>query len=155
MGKRKRDGWDPCCYVLESQSIRGRTYVGKTTWLPRRIVQHNHRKSGARFTKTGRPWRVAFSVHGFRSESEALSFEWFMKRRRTSSIPGVAKGMTTGLPGRIATLFKCLEEAKGKWGDTALTIRCRVRRPRPPPPSSLVIAGHTFVFSRASCAAQQ
>ncbi len=69
-------------YVLISAD-RGRTYVGVTTDLERRLAQHNGgRPGGARSTRAGRPWQVG-AVHGpYATRGEALRVERRVKRLR-------------------------------------------------------------------------
>lgn len=71
-----------CCYLLLSQNTRtGRTYCGVTNNLTRRLSQHNGRRSGgARYTR-GAQWTPVCTVEGFTNRSQALSFEWWVKRR--------------------------------------------------------------------------
>lgn len=70
------------CYCLVSHDSR-RTYVGATKHMARRIRQHNGIiKGGAKYTRRGRPWTIAFQVSGFRSWREVLQFEWRFKHIR-------------------------------------------------------------------------
>lgn len=85
------------CYCLASATGR-RSYVGATVDPDRRLRQHNGEiKGGAKATHRGRPWRRAFLVSGFRSEKDALSFEWHWKarsrirRRRTLTMDVLAR----------------------------------------------------------------
>lgn len=66
-----------CVYVLES--ARGRTYVGATLNLARRLRQHVG-GTGARRTAGDATWRVACTVRGFRTWSETLKFEYALRR---------------------------------------------------------------------------
>jgi predicted GIY-YIG superfamily endonuclease len=67
-------------YVLVSSS---RTYVGVTTDVRRRVVQHNgDLPGGARSTRAGRPWRVARTWGPFATRGEALRVEHLVKRLR-------------------------------------------------------------------------
>ncbi|MCA9688477.1 MAG: GIY-YIG nuclease family protein [Myxococcales bacterium] len=69
-------------YVLVS-SATGRTYVGITRDLPRRLSQHNGEiAGGAKATRAGRPWRVGAQRDGFASRAEAQAFEAEVKRHR-------------------------------------------------------------------------
>lgn len=67
-------------YVLGSQS-RGsrRTYVGWTTDLDQRVARHND-GSGAKSTR-GRVWFLLYAER-FKTRSEAMSREWYLKRDR-------------------------------------------------------------------------
>lgn len=67
-------------YVLGSFGKNaGRTYVGWTTDLERRVAKHNA-GAGARSTR-GRSWHLLYAErHG--SRHEAMSREWHLKRDR-------------------------------------------------------------------------
>ena len=66
-------------YVLVSRA--GRTYVGVTTDVERRLGQHNGLKpGGARATRAGRPWRVGRILGPLPSRGRALSLEYQVKR---------------------------------------------------------------------------
>jgi predicted GIY-YIG superfamily endonuclease len=74
-------------YVLVSRA--GRTYVGVTTDVDRRLGQHNGlSRGGARATRAGRPWRVGRILGPLPSRGRALSLEYAVKqvkgRRRLS-----------------------------------------------------------------------
>ncbi len=71
----------PCfVYVLGSESRFGyRTYVGWTTNLERRIVQHNS-GTGARSTR-GRKWFLLYAER-YANRGEAMSREWHLRRDR-------------------------------------------------------------------------
>ena len=65
------------CYCLVSET--GRTYVGFTVNLDRRLRQHNAEiQGGAKATK-GQTWKRILSVVGFPSQQAALQFEWKWK----------------------------------------------------------------------------
>ena len=55
------------------------TYVGWTTDVDRRLIQHNA-GTGARTTR-GRPW-VLLHTEKFRTRRQAMSREWYLKRDR-------------------------------------------------------------------------
>ncbi|KAI5073743.1 hypothetical protein GOP47_0011756 [Adiantum capillus-veneris] len=81
--KRLKD-W--CVYCLLSADC-GRTYVGVTSDVHRRIRQHNGELTGgAKAARAGRPWKVVCTVHGFTTFSQACRFEWSWKdvSKRTS-----------------------------------------------------------------------
>ena len=63
-------------YVLGSP---GRTYVGWTIDLERRLAQHND-GTGARSTR-GRRWCLLYA-EAYATRPEAMSREWFLKRDR-------------------------------------------------------------------------
>ncbi len=65
-------------YILYSESTE-RTYVGITTDLARRLLEHNTSARGARYTKTGRPWRIGYFEVGF-DQSGALKRELRLKK---------------------------------------------------------------------------
>lgn len=75
------------CYCLASDT--GRTYVGFTTNLDRRLRQHNAELQGGAKATKGLHWRRVISVAGFPSQQAALQFEWKWKRLSRS-----AKGAT-------------------------------------------------------------
>lgn len=67
-------------YVLGSE--RGgcwRTYVGWTTDLEQRLAKHNA-GTGAKSTR-GRVWVLLYAER-FKTRSEAMSREWYLKRDR-------------------------------------------------------------------------
>jgi structure-specific endonuclease subunit SLX1 len=66
------------CYCLQDED--GRTYIGYTVDVDRRLRQHNGEiKGGARATKRGSNWVRIFHVVGFPDQHEALRFEWAWK----------------------------------------------------------------------------
>ena len=67
-------------YMLKSKSIKPITYVGYTSDLKKRIVLHNSGK-GAKFTR-GRKWVLIYKEK-FKSKSEAISREYYIKRNRS------------------------------------------------------------------------
>ena len=73
------------CYILISTTApRGRTYVGITNDLTRRLRQHNGELvGGARATRTGRPWECLLTVEGFGTQQQSLQFEWMWKHMAT------------------------------------------------------------------------
>jgi structure-specific endonuclease subunit SLX1 len=79
-----------CCYLLVSDSeergAHNRTYVGFTTNPWRRLRQHNGelKGAGAHRTRAFRPWRMILFVEGFRSDVQALQFEWQWQHPRKS-----------------------------------------------------------------------
>ena len=67
-------------YMIKSiDRIKSKTYVGFTTDLERRILQHNTNK-GAKSTK-GYKWIVIYKKR-FINKKEALSYEYSLKNNR-------------------------------------------------------------------------
>ena len=68
------------CYLLLSAT--GRTYIGATVDLDRRLRQHNGEiKGGARATaREHGAWKRVCHVSGFPDNHAALQFEWRWKR---------------------------------------------------------------------------
>ena len=54
----------------------GRTYVGYTTSMPKRLRPHNGELGGGANQTAGYQWTPKFQVRGFVDESSALKFEW-------------------------------------------------------------------------------
>ncbi|MCX4244927.1 GIY-YIG nuclease family protein [Paraliomyxa miuraensis] len=68
-------------YVLVSAS-GGRTYVGITCDLDRRLAQHNgDRPGGAKATRPGRPWSVGATFGPYATRGRAQRIEHRIKRR--------------------------------------------------------------------------
>ena len=65
------------CYCLASD--HGKTYVGFTTNLDRRLQQHNAELTGGAKATKGHHWKRILSVTGFPSQQAALQFEWKWK----------------------------------------------------------------------------
>ena len=64
------------------KTLRGfkkKTYVGYTVDLENRLNKHNSSK-GAKATR-GYKWKIIFSKK-FKSKSDALSYEYFLKKNR-------------------------------------------------------------------------
>jgi len=83
-----------------------RTYVGVTNDLTRRLRQHNGDiTGGARYTSmraaSSPRWAVAFTVCGFATRGDALSFEWHLKRRSKLGVPRSAQHQVVG-KGRVS-----------------------------------------------------
>lgn len=97
------------CYLLLSQRA---TYIGYTTNLARRLRQHNSELvGGARATrKHSGTWRMHAAVTGFRTASEALSFEYYWKHA-----PSFTSGKyrsTRGRDGRHRRMCELLQLPK-------------------------------------------
>ena len=65
------------CYCLASDT--GRTYVGFTVNLDRRLRQHNCELTGGAKATKGQVWTRILSVTGFPTQRAALQFEWKWK----------------------------------------------------------------------------
>ena len=91
----------------------------------RRIRQHNGEiVGGAKATSGHRPWEIVYAVTGFRTQREALQFEWALKH-----LSGGKRGRAHGhgLKGRFRNMHRVL--AKPQWtelsppaSEVALTI---------------------------------
>ncbi len=67
-------------YMLKSKGLKSVSYVGYTNNLKKRIDLHNSGK-GAKFTR-GRKWILIYKEK-FKSKSEAISREYYIKKNRT------------------------------------------------------------------------
>ena len=65
------------CYMLRGKK---NTYIGSTNNVARRIKQHNS-KQGARFTRSGGPWKPVMIVSGFKTRGDAMRFEMKWKKK--------------------------------------------------------------------------
>lgn len=65
------------CYCLASET--GRTYVGFSTNLDRRLRQHNGELVGGAKATKGLSWKRICCVTGFPTQQAALQFEWKWK----------------------------------------------------------------------------
>jgi len=64
-------------YMLRSlTSVKKKTYVGYTSNLNLRLLNHNSNK-GAKFTK-GNKWKIIYKKR-FLSKSKAMSYEYILK----------------------------------------------------------------------------
>ncbi len=63
-------------YVLQSEIIASRYYVGVTTDPNRRVKEHNSGKSV--HTNRFKPWRLAVCI-GFADRAKAVRFERYLK----------------------------------------------------------------------------
>lgn len=72
---------EPSWWLYLLRSSAGRTYVGITTELERRLAQHNgEQPGGAKATRAGRPWLVERTWGPF-TRSEASAHEYWLKRQ--------------------------------------------------------------------------
>ncbi len=67
-------------YMLLSRDKKKVSYVGYTNNLKKRLILHNSSK-GAKFTR-GRQWKLIYKEN-FKSKSEAISREYYIKKHRT------------------------------------------------------------------------
>jgi structure-specific endonuclease subunit SLX1 len=65
------------CYCLASET--GRTYVGFSVNLDRRLRQHNGELVGGAKATKGGSWKRICCVTGFPTQQAALQFEWKWK----------------------------------------------------------------------------
>ena len=63
-------------YVIQSETVTSRHYVGLTSNLADRLVAHNHGEST--HTKKYRPWKVVVRID-FASAERAAAFERYLK----------------------------------------------------------------------------
>lgn len=70
-------------YIIQSDPT-GRLYTGITTDPVRRLQEHNGGRRGAKATRAGRPWRLAFQAP-YGSRGEALRREAAIKRFRRAA----------------------------------------------------------------------
>ncbi len=72
-------------YIIQSQ-VNGRLYTGITTDPARRLQEHNKGRRGAKATRGGRPWTLAF-LAPYSSKGAALRREAAIKRlKRTDKL---------------------------------------------------------------------
>ena len=65
------------CYCLVSET--GKTYVGFSTNVDRRLRQHNGEITGGARATHGSTWKRICTVTGFPTQQSALQFEWKWK----------------------------------------------------------------------------
>lgn len=107
-------------YLLRSQPT-GRTYVGCSVHLPRRLRQHNGGLAGgAAQTATGRPWALVCTVEGFSDRRDALRFEFAWRRAHRRLFRG--GGVRYDVAGRRAALATLLSRRRATAGQSALTV---------------------------------
>ncbi len=63
-------------YILESEVLPARFYVGVTSNLDRRVKEHNAGKSV--HTNKFKPWKLSICI-GFSDRTKALRFEQYLK----------------------------------------------------------------------------
>ena len=69
----------PCCYILFSAKLN-KYYVGSTTDIERRLLEHNRGKE--KFTKTGIPWLLVYK-EALESLPEARKREQYIKKKKS------------------------------------------------------------------------
>ena len=67
------------CYILYSTKLN-KYYVGSTTDINRRLIEHNRGKE--KFTKTGVPWNLVYS-EVFEELTQARKRETFIKKMKS------------------------------------------------------------------------
>jgi predicted GIY-YIG superfamily endonuclease len=92
------------CYCLVS--TEGKTYVGFTTNVDRRLRQHNGEIAGGAKATRGGSWKRICTVAGFPTQQSALQFEWKWKH-----LSRKAKG-ATAVERRCCALYRLLNEEK-------------------------------------------
>lgn len=85
-------------YIIQS-TVNGKLYTGMSNDVIKRVAAHNAGR-GAKYTRTGRPWRLAY-VEIVPSKSDALRRERQIKKMRRSDkirlISTLGKGPVTPL----------------------------------------------------------
>lgn len=79
------------CYCLQSQT--GKTYIGSTIDIDRRLRQHNGEISGGAKATKGCQWKRVCHILGFPDERAALQFEWKWKNvsKKLFGMPPIEK----------------------------------------------------------------
>ena len=67
------------CYILYSTKLN-KYYVGSTTDINRRLIEHNRGKE--KFTKTGVPWNLVYN-EVFEELTQARKRETFIKKMKS------------------------------------------------------------------------
>ena len=68
-----------CCYILYSEKLN-KYYVGSTTDIERRLLEHNRGKE--KFTSTGAPWIMVYKEF-FDGLSAARKRELYIKKMKS------------------------------------------------------------------------
>ena len=68
-----------CLYILYSTTL-DKYYVGSTTDIYRRLIEHNRGKE--KFTKTGMPWELVYKEE-FLALTDARRRETFIKKQKS------------------------------------------------------------------------
>jgi len=110
------------CYFISSCSLN-KTYIGITNNLKKRLRQHNGElKGGAKSTRCGIKWEYHTIITGFRTKSEALSFEWYWKHElRFSTIKNSNNWVATksGINNKMKRLLNLMIYDK-KWNHISI-----------------------------------
>lgn len=82
------------CYCLVNDA--GRTYVGFSTNVDRRLRQHNGELAGGAKYTHGSQWTRLCTITGFPTQQSALQFEWKWKHlsRKANGISAVERRCT-------------------------------------------------------------
>jgi putative endonuclease len=100
----------------QGKSLPGFYYVGCTTFVPRRIRQHNGEiKGGGRYTSKHRPWEIRAVFGPYANQSEAQKAERALKRGKRGQ--GRTQWSTTDSPwcrGAPGTLHPWVEDLSWK-----------------------------------------
>jgi putative endonuclease len=81
-------------YIIQSCTT-GKLYTGMSNDVLKRLATHNAGR-GARYTKTGRPWRLAY-VEIVATKSDALKRECQIKRLTRARKLRLAQALGSGL----------------------------------------------------------
>lgn len=92
------------CYCLVND--KGRTYVGFSTNVDRRLRQHNGELVGGAKATHGSTWTRICTITGFPTQQSALQFEWKWKYVSRKAIGSSA------VERRCAALVQILNEEK-------------------------------------------
>lgn len=63
-------------YIIKSEVIHSKIYVGYSTNVKQRLITHN--SCGSIYTSKYMPWRLILSI-GFETSDQARAFEYYLK----------------------------------------------------------------------------
>ena len=109
------------CYMLSSLH-NNKTYFGYTVNPKRRLRQHNRIiKGGAKRTKLCGPWKMIFLISGFRTQREALQFEFKMNHpsKKGHKVTGMKRGNILDKRVKNLTILLCAE----KWTGYSIAVK--------------------------------
>ena len=89
-------------YLLTNDASH--SYVGYTSNLSRRTLQHNGALAGgAKRTRQGRPWRLHFAIEHIATQKEAMQLEYRIKAHRglAKRLARMVQETTAALPASI------------------------------------------------------